>query len=296
MKVGITGGSGFLGTHLTNDLLKNGHTVISFEGNITQFASIDQFFTSTPMDFLVHLAGVSYVPDADNNLQNLFEVNVLGTANVIESLSRRSPKTTLIFASTAQVYDPPLYERIRIAETHRIKPQNVYARSKLMSEKMIETYTSASKLRAIILRIFNHTHKTHPDKFFLPSVYKECLKARAQGEKIVSLSLGNTAVERDICAVQNFTFLVEKLIAKKDHSQDLHTFNVCGGEGFKLEDILMAFGKKLGLDLKIVTDPTKVRPDEPEYIAGDNTVLYKYLGLPHTNTNSISKLIDGFEI
>lgn len=295
MKVGLTGASGFLGSHLTSCLRENNHEVFSFEGDVSKFNDFNDFFSKENLDVLVHLAGISSVPEADSDTQKLFEVNTLGTANILESIKRTNPHALLVFASTAQIYNPPV-DRSRITESHEIKPQNVYARSKLMSEKMIQAYCEGENMKSIVLRIFNHTHKSHSDRFFLPYVYKECLKAINEGRKSVSLSLGNIEVERDISPVQSFTYLVEKLISEKSSSRNFNVFNICGGQGFKLKDLLISLAKSMDLELDIKIDESKIRKGEPQYIAGDNSALFNFLNISGHNSNSLGQLITKFHL
>ncbi len=292
MKVGLTGGSGFLGSHLQTYLISLGHEVFSFNGDICNFSEINEFCLKYKFESIVHLAGISNIADADSNIQKLFEVNVLGTANVIEATKNNNPSANFIFASTAQVYAPPTSKK-RIQEYDIVKPQNLYARSKLMGEKILESYVETGLLKGTILRIFNHTHKTQPDKAFLPVVYKQCLSAHDKGEQFVRLSLGNIDLERDLSPVKNFSFLVEKIISKTNSEFKVNKFNICGGEGFNLRDVINSFAEHMNLKLEINIDPAKIRASDPMFVVGDNTSVFKYLEIPKPQ-NSIEGLIKGF--
>jgi nucleoside-diphosphate-sugar epimerase len=294
MKVGLTGASGFLGSHLTTHLKKCGHEVFSFEGDIANFNQINQFFKNQKFEAIIHLAGISNIADADSDIQKLFEVNILGTANLLQALTSNCPQAYFLFASTAQVYAPPTAKN-KIREQDEIKPQNLYAQSKLMGERMVESYASTRNIKTTVLRIFNHTHKTQPDKAFLPVVYKQCLLAQEKGQNTVKLSLGNIDLERDISPVQNFTFLVEKLLTKASQVTNIKYFNVCSGEGVNLRQLILAFAEHMNLRIEIEIDSAKVRSGDPAYVAGDNSAIYNFLQIEKLKS-SVESLIKGFHL
>lgn len=173
MKTLVTGGAGFIGSHLTQLLLEKGHQVIVLDnlrsGRLTNF---DEFkenpnlkFVQTDIrkieeirphfesiDWVFHLAALADIVPSIENPREYFEVNVDGTFNVLECSKEAKVKRFLYTASSSCYGIPDAYPT---PETAAIRPQYPYALTKFLGEELVMHWEQVYKLPALSLRLFN---------------------------------------------------------------------------------------------------------------------------------------------
>jgi len=173
MKAVITGGAGFIGSHLTDLLLKNkiSVTVIDnlysgslsnlnkaknfrnfnfFNKDITQYDAIEEIFEGA--DWVFHLAGLADIVPSIKNPTNYFDVNVKGTLNVLKCSVKHNVKK-LIYAASSSSYGIP--KHYPTPESSEISPQYPYALTKFMGEELVMHWNQIYNLNANSLRLFN---------------------------------------------------------------------------------------------------------------------------------------------
>jgi UDP-glucose 4-epimerase len=167
----VTGGAGFLGSHLVERLVREGNNVIVFDdlssgnlGNLREVIEQVEFAKGDLRDrklvmekmknieVVYHFGANASVPISVKKPIYDFECNALGTLNVLEAC-RRNGANKIIYASSAAVYGEPEY--IPIDENHPLNPISPYGASKLAGEKLVSAYHEAYDLRFSVLRIFN---------------------------------------------------------------------------------------------------------------------------------------------
>lgn len=147
----ITGSNGFVGRHLTKALKAQKIKVISFSRSSNRHITRVKDFADLPkVDVVFHLAAVSGYKDCNENTKLAYEVNVLGTVNVLEYCRR--VKAKLIFPST-YVYDTP-YEAYK-KESDPAKPMTHYSFSKWLGEELCRFYSLVFNVNTLILRTAN---------------------------------------------------------------------------------------------------------------------------------------------
>lgn len=178
MKILITGGLGYLGSHTCIDLLKKGYKVIIIDnlsnssekvlegikkisGKKPKFIKCDirdqsrliQIFKDSSPQYVIHFAGLKSVTDSLYLPLDYFENNVTGTINLLKAMDASECKN-IVFSSSATVYGIPEY--CPCDEKHPTNPTNPYGNSKLISEKIISDWVNTSPgLKALIFRYFN---------------------------------------------------------------------------------------------------------------------------------------------
>jgi len=164
MKILVTGGNGFIGSHLCEQLIKSGYDVtsldIKFDSNtenlncekkivdITTNDSVDEIRNS---DLVIHLAAISRVDDAQADPIRCFNTNVIGVLKIIEAM--KNSKTKLIFSSSREVYGEP--KKVPVKESDQKNPLTVYGSSKLAAEQLLKTYRKLYGLNYVTLRLAN---------------------------------------------------------------------------------------------------------------------------------------------
>lgn len=178
MKILVTGGAGYIGSHTCLELLRKGHDIHVVDsldnGNIEALDrvqrlsgqklvfkqcdirdsfALDIVFEELQPDAVIHLAGLKAVGESVAKPALYYEVNVGGTAALLGSMERFGCNN-IVFSSSATVYGEPQY--LPCDENHPLNPINPYGRTKLMGERLLRDWSFASgNRRAIALRYFN---------------------------------------------------------------------------------------------------------------------------------------------
>jgi len=184
MKILVTGGSGFIGTHVTKRLMEDGHQVRVFDispprnmcvefvkGNINVLEHISNAVKN--VDIVIHLAGVVGVGKTEKYPLTTLITNVQGTLNVLKSCIDQKVEK-IIFSSTSEVYGEP--QVIPVPETHPLVPQSPYAVSKVACEEFIKACGKEHGLDFLILRFFNVYGPGQSTDFVVPRFVSSALK------------------------------------------------------------------------------------------------------------------------
>ncbi|MFH1621063.1 MAG: NAD-dependent epimerase/dehydratase family protein [Patescibacteria group bacterium] len=164
----VTGGAGYIGSHVTNHLLAQAHSVrvidnlvsgkrsripagVDFiEGDIRDRATILR--ATDAVDGIFHLAALPRVSYSIEHPVEVYDVNVAGTLNILEA-ARKTGVRRIVFSSSSAIYGNA--EILPTEESHSANPLNPYAQSKLMSEQILKQYADLFALETVSLRYFN---------------------------------------------------------------------------------------------------------------------------------------------
>ncbi|MBK7960855.1 MAG: SDR family oxidoreductase [Bdellovibrionales bacterium] len=273
-KILITGGNtSFIGKHLAKVLIKNGHSVSNEYFDITVPLEISKILEKAQFDFVFHLAGISHNLVCEENPVEAYRVNVIGTQFLIEAINEYQTSAKIIFPSSAYVYDfSKLSNKLKIDEDFPIGPKTVYAKSKLLCEDLLRIAFTRWGTKSLILRLFNHTHKSQDPSFFLPGFYQQLMN---QSSDVISV--GSLTVQRDIGLIQDLINELGLMTELEDHVFDSSVFNLCAGNDFFFVRIGPGAGKNNSLKKEIVVDPKRIRKNDPPYISGDMIRLSRVL-------------------
>lgn len=268
-KILITGATGFIGKNLHQRLEELNYNVKTFSGDITSFENVYHALETDDFSCIYHFAGISNIGSCAKNPDRAFSVNVTGTFNIVESLKKLNKKTKLVFTSTGQVYAPiaTLTEKNIISEASPVNPSSVYSTTKLFSENVISHYFEKNQLgHAVILRLFNHTHRSQQGPFFFPQIFNQLNEAQLNGND--EIGVGNLEVFRDFSLI---TDLLDLLIKVENTTvlKSVDIFNVCSSQARNLKDLIELLASSMGVKSRLVIDESKYRLDA-EYIEGDN--------------------------
>ncbi|MBE6143915.1 MAG: UDP-glucose 4-epimerase GalE [Erysipelotrichaceae bacterium] len=170
MKVLVTGGAGYIGSHCVKVLLDKGYEVVVVDnletgykdavdskaklyiGDIADESLMDRVFSENQVLGVIHFAAFSLVGESMTNPYKYYENNVAKTNRLLESMVKHNVKN-IVFSSTAATYGEP--EKTPIVETDRQLPTNVYGQTKLAMEQMISWYGKIYGINHVALRYFN---------------------------------------------------------------------------------------------------------------------------------------------
>lgn len=169
MKVLVTGGAGYIGSHTVKELLKKGYEVVVFdnfstgrkellvggeliEGDLMDKDSIEDTLKRGNFGAVLHFASLIQVGESYADPQKYYTHNLLSSLNLLDVMLEAKVKA-FIFSSSAAVYGVPL--QVPIPENHPLNPVNPYGQTKVFVEKILEDYERAYGLKYISLRYFN---------------------------------------------------------------------------------------------------------------------------------------------
>jgi len=169
MNILVTGGAGYIGSHMVKMLLEQHHDVavidnlsnghrdavpdsVFHEGDIRDQASLDALFRTRDFDAVLHFAACIEVGESVRRPDKYYANNVCGSRALLDAMHRHGVKT-IVFSSTAAVYGEP--EQVPIPDEHPMRPCNPYGASKWMVERMLYDDGNAFGLRFASLRYFN---------------------------------------------------------------------------------------------------------------------------------------------
>lgn len=169
MRVLVTGGAGYIGSHMVKLLGERGYEVLTVdnlsEGNpwavlygelrvvdLLNYKALEEVLLDFKPEAVIHFAAKVKVPESVRKPLLYYENNLLGTVNLLQAM-QRAQVPYLIFSSTAAVYGVP--EHIPVKEEDPTNPINPYGWSKLFAERVIQDFSYATGLKYVLLRYFN---------------------------------------------------------------------------------------------------------------------------------------------
>jgi GDP-4-dehydro-6-deoxy-D-mannose reductase len=283
----ITGGSGFVGTHLIQFLrattseifvLASGANASSREPKLKHYRldvrnrdEVNSVVREVRPNQIYHLAGISAVDISWSNPRLTFEVNVLGAYNVFEAAMSLPSTPRILNVSTSQVYAS---SGGMLTEASPVNPDNPYAASKAMAEFLVVQYRKCIPGGIVTARSFNHTGPGQPTNFVLPSIAKQFAEIEA-GLRPPRLTVGDIAVKRDFTDVRD---VVQAYIALLQKGRAGEVYNVCSGRAVRLADLVGKFQAICGKTVEIEIDLARVRSNEVAEIVGDSSKIRNETG------------------
>jgi UDP-glucose 4-epimerase len=243
----VTGGAGFIGSHLVDflvdkrakvtviDNLKDGRMEnlsnvidkVSFEkGDVRDGQKVNEIIDTNEIEIVFHLAANANVPYSVEHPRYDFETNAVGSLNVLESC-RDNQVEKMIYASSAAVYGEPKYTPMD--ENHPLKPISPYGASKLAGEKLGFAYHRTYGLSFVSMRIFN-TYGPRQRRYVM---YDLLRKLRENQDHLEVLGTGDQT--RDYCYVLD-TANAFLLAAEKEEAVG-QAFNVAGGNSVTIREL-----------------------------------------------------------
>lgn len=283
-KVTVTGGAGFIGSHLANELVNNNYKVVIIDNlstsnkanfhqkarfkkiDIRDFNALRQSIKGS--DFVFHLAALPRIQRSINNPLETNEVNVQGTLNVLEAARLNNIKR-VIFTSSSSVYGNQ--EKLPLTEDMIPQPLSPYALQKLVGEKYCQMYTDLYGLETLSLRLFSVYGPGQNGKEEYATAMGRFKHLKEQGKPLIIYGDGNQT--RDLTYVGD---VVRALISSIEIPYlKQRVINICAGKSYSINQIAKLVGGKIIYKEK--------RKGESQNIKGSNILADKILHWqPHT--------------
>jgi dTDP-glucose 4,6-dehydratase len=273
----VTGAGGFIGSHLTERLVKDGHQVRAFvryngrddrgnlsdlPGDVQDAIEVERGDLKDPeavkravdgREWVFHLGALIAIPYSYQNPYDFVQTNVLGTAHVLDACRTSTRLERLVLTSTSEVYGTA--RTVPIDERHPLQGQSPYAATKIAADALGESYRRCFGLPATILRPFNTFGPRQSARAIVPTIISQALARNV-------VKLGRLDPRRDLTYVKD-TAGGFVSIASCDLALG-RAVNIGRGEDISIGQLVETIGRRLGKTLQVETDSGRIRPAASE--------------------------------
>ena len=311
MRILVTGGAGYIGSHTCVELLNQGHEVVVFDnlynsseealkrvekitGKTLTFYKADmldrdameEIFSKEKIDAVIHFAGLKAVGESVAKPLEYYYNNITGTLILCDVMRKHGVKK-IIFSSSATVYGDPAFVPIT-EECPKGKITNPYGQTKAMLEQILtDFHTADPEWNVILLRYFNPVgaHESGligEDPKGIPNNLTPYITQVAVGKLKEVGVFGNDYDTPDGTGVRDYIHVVDlaighvKALKKFEDKPDVYIYNLGTGRGYSVLEVIQAFSKAVGRDIPYVIKPR--RPGDIATCYADSTKAKNELG------------------
>lgn len=292
-KILVTGADGFIGSHLVEELIRQGNDVRAFvlynsfnswgwldnspkeikknlevfSGDIRDPHGVKQAMRDC--DMVIHLAALIAIPYSYHSPDTYVDTNIKGTLNVLQA-ARELEVEKIVHTSTSEVYGTAKY--VPINEEHPLQGQSPYSASKIGADQIAMSFFNSFNIPVAIIRPFNTYGPRQSARAIIPTVITQI----ASGKR--KLKLGALHPTRDFNYIKD---TVNGFIAIADSDKSIgEVINIGSNYEISIGDTVNLIADIMGEKIEIQTDPERLRPEksEVERLWADNTKAKKLLG------------------
>ena len=274
MKVLIIGAAGFVGNHLIDFLSKQqdvyiyatklktetlgitGNNITAIDLDICCTAEVSELIRQVRPDYIIHLAALSSVSYSWQEPALTFNINVIGTINLLEAVRQSDIYPRILLIGSAEEYGIVLPENLPIKENHNIDPKSPYAASKASQELIARMYASVYNLEIVMVRAFNHIGPGQSPVFAIAGFTEQIAKIE-KGLQEPVITVGNLSVKRDFTDVRDVVRGYWDLVRYGEKGE---VYNIGSGKSLLLKTILDTLISMSSRKINIEIDQRKFRP------------------------------------
>jgi len=274
-KILVSGAGGFIGSHLTEYLIEQGHKVRAFvrynscnfwgwlekskyidnieiySGDIRDYDSVYESIKG--IDYVFHLAALIGIPYSYHSPLAYIKTNIEGTYNILQA-ARELKIKRVVHISTSEVYGTAQY--VPIDEKHPINPQSPYAASKASADYLAKSFYLSFDLPVTIVRPFNTFGPRQSARAVIPTIISQALSGKKE------IELGNLNSSRDFSYVLDTVEGIYKIGLHPDTLGEV--VNIGTGKDISVRDLVTLISKLTEADLKARVDSKRIRPEKSE--------------------------------
>lgn len=265
MKLLLTGATGFVGRHFTQQMPAT--PLDGSDGNpveLTDRAAVVQAVDAVKPDAVIHMAAQAFVPDSFDDPHATFQTNVLGTLNLLFALKKTGFKGRVVYVGSAEVYGRVREQALPIREEQAIRPRNPYAASKAAAEALAYQWSQTGGFEVVLTRPFNHAGPGQSDRFVVSQFARQVAEIK-NGSRPAVLEVGDIDVTRDFSDVRDVV-RAYRLLLERGRSGE--AYNICSGTESNVREILNQLLALAGVEAEIRVQRDRLRPDEQRRMVG----------------------------
>lgn len=275
----VTGAGGFVGQHVAQMVASGvfGECELHSMPDGLDIRDADGLRASIALvkpDWVIHLAARSFVPDSFVNPRETFDVNVLGTLNLLCALRDEGFTGRLLYVSSGDVYGSVPEDALPVSEQQPAAPRNPYAVSKMSAETLCRQWHFSENMDVLIARPFNHIGPAQDSRFVVPGFARQICRIAA-GNQEARIVVGDLDVSRDFSDVRD---VVSAYAALLREGRSGAVYNVSSGREVMIRSILRQLCELAGVDPAIDEDQTRLRRNEQRRMVASSERLQRDTG------------------
>ena len=282
MRIFITGGTGFAGSHLVDDLLQEGHQLFALvhpgsshqvlpshprltavPGDLLQAASLKEAVAAARPDVIYHLAGQAYPAVSWQDPALTLAVNSGGTANILEAAVGYS-RPRVVVVTSAEIYGPVTADMLPLTEETPARPRHPYGVSKLAAGQLVDVYWQRYRLPVVEARPFNHIGPRQASGFVVPDFASQ-LAAIKLGQKAPLMRVGNLDAQRDFTDVRDVAAAYRALAESGNPGEP---YLICSGKPTHIHTLLDIMTELCEVEVRVLQDSKRQRPSDTPVVYG----------------------------
>jgi GDP-4-dehydro-6-deoxy-D-mannose reductase len=275
MRALVTGAAGFVGRHLTSHLTAMGDEVIGVDRHngpdLLDASALSKFVTDLAPEVIYHLAGWSDVGGSWAEPAAAFELNALGTLNLLQAC--RDLGARVLSVSSADVYGRVSLSELPLTEDAPLRPVTPYAVSKVAADFLGVQAHLGYGLDVLRVRAFNHLGPGQTNRFVAPAIAERIARNEFDGTEVVPV--GNLTPRRDFTDVRDVVRAYRLLV---QHGEPGEAYNVCSGTDLAVSELADQLVGMALRPMRLQEDAALRRPVDVPVLRGDPTKLNKATG------------------
>ena len=290
----ITGVNGFVGSHLAELMVDEGYQVCGLaltrdlsnlsriesrisisQGDIRDSKIVENILAEVKPDYLYHLAGSAFVPDADANPRSVYEVNFLGTLNLLEAVRSTGLTPKILIVGSGEVYGHVPEEHLPVKEEYPLKPISPYGVTKACADLLAYQYATTYQMDLIRVRPFNHIGPRQSEQFVCSSFAKQIVEIEKGLCKPV-LHVGDLEARRDFTDVRDVARAYRIILESANGGE---VYNIGSNKAWKIWDLVkILIGESLVKGIELQQQQVRVRTNDIPLMLCDASKLRKAFG------------------
>jgi len=265
----VTGHKGFVGQHV----LASASSFAGFEicvperdYDLLDAAGLGAVIDEMRPDAVLHLAGLTFVPDAVRDPERAIQVNVIGTLRLLQALRQRGFRGPMVYVSSGDVYGVVTPEQLPITELAPVQPRNPYAVSKVSAELLCRQWALTEAWPICVARPFNHIGAGQGAQFVVAKIASQIARIKA-GYLPPRLELGDIDVSRDFLDVRD---VIAAYFALLERGEAGEIYNICSGRERTIRELVQRMLALADVDVELIVDKAALRPTEQRRVVGSN--------------------------
>lgn len=255
----ITGESGFVGRHLATHLSSEGlkvHPYNLHEGrDIRDYEALRNWLDEVRPNYIFHLAGQAFVPESLSNPTRTFEVNTIGSLNLLEAVRQLQIKTKIQLCGTSEEYGDAMNGEGTVTEDTALQPKSPYAVSKMAMDYLGRMYAQVYGLEVVVTRAFNHAGSGRGEMYAESSFAKQIVECELDRREFVEH--GNLETIRNYTDVRDMVRAYRLAI---DLPPDV--YNICSDNSVTMQELMDLLVKNAKVPIKTKVNGALYRPGD----------------------------------
>ena len=275
----VTGLSGFVGQHLQSLFASPGapadwQLLQPTPYDLCDLDSLQRLLQAGCPDAVMHLAGQTFVPEAFRDPAATFQVNLLGTLNLLESLKAVGFTGAFLYVSSGDIYGQVAEAELPIVETRLPQPRNPYGVSKLAAELLCLQWSYSEPWRIMVARPFNHIGAGQSDGFVIASMARQLVRIK-RGLQAPRLEVGDVDVTRDFLDVED---VIRGYLLLLEQGETGEVYNICSGRENSVRGLIEEMALLMDVKAALVQDSGRLRRAEQRRVVGSAEKLQHLTG------------------